>query len=93
VRVPVSNTIGEIGLGFYQQMSQFQNERLACSYAAVGGMETDLTRTADYLKTRHAFGKPLIDQQYINFRLAELSARLDILRHYNYAAAEALHPR
>ncbi|WP_037915837.1 acyl-CoA dehydrogenase family protein [Actinacidiphila yeochonensis] len=89
VRVPVSNTIGEIGLGFYQQMSQFQNERLALSYAAVGGMETALTRTADYLKTRRAFGSPLIDKQYIQFRLAELSARLDILRHYNYAAAEA----
>ena len=89
MRVPVSNTIGEIGLGFYQQMSQFQNERLVLSYAAVGGMETALTRTADYLKIRHAFGKPLIDNQYINFRLAELSARLDILRHYNYAAAEA----
>ncbi|MFE3263628.1 acyl-CoA dehydrogenase family protein [Streptomyces sp. NPDC059215] len=89
VQVPVSNTIGEIGLGFYQQMSQFQNERLALSYAAVGGMETALTRTADYLKNRHAFGKALIDNQHINFTLAELSARLDILRHYNYAAAEA----
>ncbi|ROO59989.1 citronellyl-CoA dehydrogenase [Micromonospora sp. Llam0] len=89
MRVPVSNTIGEINLGFYQQMSQFQNERLALCYAAVGSMETALTRTADYLKTRHAHGKPLIDNQYINYTLAELSARLDILRHYNYAAADA----
>jgi citronellyl-CoA dehydrogenase len=88
-RVPVANTIGEIDLGFYQQMSQFQNERLALSYAAVGGMETALTRTADYLKTRKVFGKPLIDNQHLAFTLAELSARLDVLRHYNYAAAEA----
>jgi citronellyl-CoA dehydrogenase len=88
-RVPVGNTIGEIGLGFYQQASQFQNERLALSYAAVGGMETALTRTADYLKSRQVFGKPLIDHQHVNFTLAELSARLDVLRHYNYAAAEA----
>ncbi|MEU9474378.1 acyl-CoA dehydrogenase family protein [Streptomyces sp. NPDC048191] len=89
VRVPVGNTIGEPGLGFYQQMSQFQNERLVCCYAAVGGMETALNRTVNYLKTRRAFGKPLIDQQYISFTLAELSARLDMLRHYTYAAAEA----
>ncbi|MBM9508237.1 acyl-CoA dehydrogenase family protein [Actinacidiphila acididurans] len=89
VRVPVGNTIGEIGLGFYQQMSQFQNERLSLSYTAVGGMETALARTADYLKARQAFGKPLIDQQYIGFTLAELSGRLDMLRHYNYTAAEA----
>ncbi|HEX5404607.1 MAG TPA: acyl-CoA dehydrogenase family protein [Pseudonocardiaceae bacterium] len=89
VRVPVGNTIGEIGLGFYQQMSQFQNERLALSYSAVGGMETALTRTADYLRTRQVYGKPLIDNQHVNFTLAQLSARLDMLRHYNYAAAEA----
>jgi citronellyl-CoA dehydrogenase len=89
LRVPVSNTIGEIGWGFYQQMGQFQNERLVGCYGAVGGMETALTRTAEYLKTRNAFGKPLIDKQYVNFTLAELSARLDLLRHYNYAAAEA----
>ena len=28
VRVPVANTIGEIGRGFQQQMMQFQDERL-----------------------------------------------------------------
>jgi citronellyl-CoA dehydrogenase len=89
MRVPVANTIGEIGQGFYQQMGQFQNERLVASYGAVGGMETALAKTAEYLKTRKAFGKALIDKQYVNFTLAELSARLDMLRHYNYAAAEA----
>lgn len=89
MRVPVSNTIGEINLGFHQQMSQFQNERLVLCYAAVGGMETALTRTAEYLKHRQAYGKPLIDNQYLAYTLAELSARLDVLRHYNYAAAEA----
>lgn len=88
VRVPVSNTIGTPGLGFYQQMTQFQNERLALSYAAVGSMETALTRTADYLKVRHVFGRPLIDNQHLSFTLTELSARLDLLRQYNYAAAE-----
>lgn len=89
VRVPVSNTIGEINLGFHQQMSQFQNERLALCYAAVGSMETALTKTAEYLKQRRAYGKPLIDNQHISYKLAELSARLDVLRHYTYAAAAA----
>jgi citronellyl-CoA dehydrogenase len=89
MRVPVSNTVGEIGRGFQQQMAQFQNERMAACYGQVGGMTRALERTAEYLKNRKAFGKPLIDKQYINFRLAELSARLDLLRHYNYSAAEA----
>ena len=36
VRVPVSNTIGEIGRGFQQQMVQFQAERLITFYKQVG---------------------------------------------------------
>ena len=36
VRVPVANTIGEIGRGFQQQMVQFQAERLITFYKQVG---------------------------------------------------------
>ncbi|MBI2704114.1 MAG: acyl-CoA dehydrogenase family protein [Actinobacteria bacterium] len=90
VRVPVANTIGEIGHGFQQQMAQFQNERLIASYMATGQMQVALERTGNYLKERQAFGKPLIDNQYIQFRLAELASEIDVLRHYNYACAEAI---
>src|SRR5207248_10274635 len=88
-RVPVANTIGEAGRGFQQQMTQFQNERMMAAYTAVGGMDAALRRTADYLRQRQAFGRPLLANQYLQFRLAELSAELDLLRHYNYACAEA----
>jgi citronellyl-CoA dehydrogenase len=89
VRVPVANTIGEVGRGFQQQMNQFQSERMIATYSAVGAMEVALERTAAYLRERSAFGAPLLDMQYIQFRLAELSAELELLRHYNYACAEA----
>jgi citronellyl-CoA dehydrogenase len=88
-RVPVANTIGEIGRGFQQQMQQFQNERMIAAYTAVGAVERAIARTADYLRQRHVFGSALITNQYVQFRLAELSADLDLLRHYNYACAEA----
>lgn len=88
-RVPVANTIGEIGRGFHQQMAQFQNERMSACYNAVGSMSRALERTAEYLRQRSAFGKPLLDRQYIQFRLAELAAEVDLLRHYNYACVEA----
>jgi citronellyl-CoA dehydrogenase len=52
-------------------------------------MEGALRRTADYLREREAFGQPLLANQYLQFRLAELSADVDLLRHYNYACAEA----
>jgi len=88
-RVPIANTIGEAGRGFQQQMTQFQNERMIAAYAAVGAMDGALRRTADYLRERQAFGGPLLAKQYLQFRLAELSAEVDVLRHYNYACAEA----
>ena len=87
--VPVSNTIGVAGKGFQQQMSQFVVERMWAAYSAVGSCERALERTARYLRERKVFGKPLLGHQYVSFRLAELSAELDLLRHYNYAAAEA----
>ncbi len=70
-------------------MQQFQNERMIAAYTAVGAMDAALRRTADYLRDRQTFGRPLLSRQYVQFRLAELAAELDMLRHYNYACAEA----
>ena len=88
-RVPVANTIGTIGRGFQQQMQQFQNERLMASYMAVGQCAYALERTIEYTRQRRAFGKPLVEHQWVQYHLAELSAEVDLLRQYNYAAAEA----
>ena len=88
-RVPVENTIGIEGRGFQQQMAQFVVERMWANYSTVGGVDLALERTRDYLKERVVFGKPLISNQYLQYRLAELAAENDMLRHYNYACAEA----
>jgi len=94
VRVPVSNTIGEVGRGFQQQMVQFQDERLTVSYSAAMGARRALERTVEYLRVREAFGRPLIANQYLRYNIAELMAECDILIEYNrsmafrYAAGE-----
>ncbi len=88
-RVPVANTIGTVGRGFQQQMAQFQNERMVAAYSAVGAMELAIERTVAYLRERRVFGEPLLAKQYVQFRLAELIAQIDLLRQYNYACAEA----
>jgi citronellyl-CoA dehydrogenase len=90
VRVPVSHTIGEIGRGFQQQMVQFQAERLITVYKQVGAIELALARTRAYLAERHAFGQPLLANQHLQFVLAELGARHDMLKHYSRAAAAAV---
>ncbi len=88
-RVPVANTIGEIGRGFQQQMAQFVVERMWASYTAVGACDRALERTRDYCLARNVFGKPLSGHQYVSFRLAELAAEVDLLRHYHRSIAEA----
>jgi len=90
VRVPVANTIGEAGRGFQQQMVQFQAERLITVYRHIGSIDQALRRTRDYLAQREAFGRPLLVNQHLQFALAELSARHDMLKHYAYAAADAV---
>jgi citronellyl-CoA dehydrogenase len=90
VRVPVANTIGEIGRGFQQQMVQFQAERLITVYKQVGSIEQALQRTKEYLSQRQAFGKPLMANQHLQFALAELSARHDMLKHYARTSADAV---
>ncbi|MEZ5118198.1 MAG: acyl-CoA dehydrogenase family protein [Candidatus Nanopelagicales bacterium] len=88
VRVPVGNAIGEPGRGFQQQMAQFQDERLIGAYMAVAGARRALDRTMDYLRDRVAFGKPLLANQAIQYRLAELVADVDVLRDYLRHTAE-----
>lgn len=89
VRVPVANTIGEIGRGFQQQMAQFQNERMIAAYQMVGAVESALERTTAYLNERRAFGAPLSANQWIQYELADIAGELDVLRHHNWAAVDA----
>lgn len=89
VRVPVTNIIGVEGMGFQQQMAQFVVERMWAAYSTVTACRLALERTRDYLMQRTTFGRPLLKNQYIQYRLAELSAEVDLLRQYNYAVAAA----
>ena len=85
VRVPVRNRIGEEGMGFIYQMKQFQEERLngAARRLACNAL---IEETADYLRQRIAFGKPLLDNQFIQFKLAELKTEMEALRALVYMA-------
>ena len=84
MRVPQANRIGEEGLGFMLQMKQFQRERLAGSLMSTAGMEKIIRMTIAYCRERHTFGRPLIDNQVIHFRLCELLTEVEALRQLNY---------
>lgn len=80
VRVPQRYRIGEEGMGFIYQMQQFTEERLFGASRTIIQMQELLDETADYLRERVAFGKPLIDNQWINYTLADLSTEVACLR-------------
>jgi len=84
VRVPAANRIGAEGMGFILQMRQFQRERLAGSLMALGGMEKMVRKTIDYCRERETFGQPLIENQYIHFRIAEMLTEIEALRQLCY---------
>ncbi len=88
VRVPVRNRIGEEGMGFTYQMMQFQEERLYAAVKAVAGCERTIADTIAYTRDRHVYGRPLIDNQVIHFRLAELATEVEALRALTWKGVE-----
>ncbi len=87
LRVPITNRIGEEGMGFYYQMEQFQVERLVGAIGGVAGAELAVRDTIKYTQERHAFGKPLIANQWIQFKLGELLTEIEAAKHLNYHCA------
>ena len=88
VKVPRENLIGKEGMGFYYQMQQFQKERLYGAASNIGILENAILKTIEYTSDRVAFGKPLIKNQFIAFKLAELMTEVEIARSAMYYMTE-----
>jgi len=88
VRVPQKHLIGPMeGLGFMQQMAQFQEERIWGAANTVSGLEEAMKVTTEYLRQRKTFGQPLMDNQFIHFKMAELSTEIEALKALTYRVA------
>jgi citronellyl-CoA dehydrogenase len=88
VRVPQRYRIGPEGAGFMLQMLQFQEERLWGAANCVSAMERAIAETTEYVRERRAFGRSILDNQVVHFRLAELTTEVECLRALLYRAAE-----
>ncbi|MBM7424149.1 acyl-CoA dehydrogenase family protein [Spongiibacter marinus] len=88
VRVPQRNRIGEEGQGFIYQMLQFQEERLYAAAGQLKAMEACINQTIDYAREREIFGEPLLNNQVVHFRMAELQSEVEALRALTYSAVE-----
>ena len=89
VRVPRRNLIGQEGMGFTFQMLQFQEERLWGAAGSLRSLDRLIDQTIDYTRQRKAFGKSILDNQVVHYRLAELRTEIELLRSLTYRAVAA----
>ncbi|MCY4542892.1 MAG: acyl-CoA dehydrogenase family protein [Rhodobacteraceae bacterium] len=83
VKVPLTNLLGEEeGQGFYQLMRQLPWERLVIAITALGAMDCALKETVEYVKSRKAFGRRIMDFQNTRFKLAEVKTKTELLRSF-----------
>jgi len=80
VRVPQHHVIGKENHGFTYQMEQFQEERMYAAAGGIGGLFKAIEQTIEYTSQREIFGQPLINNQVVHFRLAELKTEAELLR-------------
>jgi citronellyl-CoA dehydrogenase len=89
VRVPARNVIGDEGQGFFLQMLQFQEERLWGAANSLKMLDRVIDRTIEYCRDRKTFGRPIIDNQVVHFRMAELRTEVEALRSLVYRAVDS----
>lgn len=87
VRVSPEHMIAKPGEGFKLAMVTLDGGRIGVAAQALGIAEGAFAIAADYLQKREQFGKPLVKQQYLAFKMAELYADLEKARLVLYKAA------
>lgn len=77
VRVPADRIVGQEGQGFRYLLESLNAERILVAYEAVGLGRAALDRAVRYAKERVVFGRPIGQNQGVQFPLAESHARLE----------------
>jgi acyl-CoA dehydrogenase len=80
VRVPVSNLLGQEGMGFKYLMAELPQERFSIAVSAAARLEGALALTIAYVKDRKAFGQTVWDFQNTKFKLADIKAQATAVR-------------
>jgi alkylation response protein AidB-like acyl-CoA dehydrogenase len=86
-RIPVANRLGPEGDGFKTAMRVLDKSRPGIAAQALGIAAGALEYAAGYLQQRVAFGKPLSQQQGLQFMLADMRTEVEAARLLLYEAA------
>jgi len=86
VEVPVDHRIGEENRAFYQLMRGFDLSRVLICLQCLGAAMQSLDETADHVRRRRAFGRPLAQFQAVAFPLVEYHTQIEMIRWFSYRA-------
>ena len=86
VRVPHENVVGEVGRGMRVALGTLERTRLGAAAQAVGIAQGATDFAVAYAKERVAFGKPIIELQGIQFKLADMQTGTAAARELLYKA-------
>jgi hypothetical protein len=89
MRVPGDNLLGQEGQGFLYAMRSLDHGRLGIAAQALGIARAALEHSLDYAAQRTQFGRPIRDFQAIQFKLADMGARIASARALLHATAAA----
>lgn len=76
-RVPVSNRMGEEGIGFRVAMTALDGGRINVASQALGIARAAMRDAVEYAKVRTAFGKPIANLGAIQDKIAKMATELD----------------
>jgi butyryl-CoA dehydrogenase len=88
-RVPVSQRLGEEGLGFKVAMATLDCGRIGIAAQALGIARGAFEAAATYACERRTFGKRIIDHQAVAFMLADMEVQIEAARLLTWRAAAA----
>ena len=86
-RVPASALMGKEGEGYKIALSNLEAGRIGIAAQSVGMARAAFEAAVKYAKERVTFGKPIIEHQAINFKLADMATLVDAARLMVWRAA------
>jgi alkylation response protein AidB-like acyl-CoA dehydrogenase len=86
VRVPAENVIGEVGRGMGVALATLERTRLGAAAQAVGIAQGATDYAVQYAKEREAFGRPIVELQGLQFKLADMQTKTAAARELLYRA-------
>jgi len=86
-RVPAANLLGREGDGYHIALANLETGRIGIAAQSVGMARAAFEAALAYARERKSFGKPIIEHQAVNFRLADMATEIEVARQMVWHAA------